>query len=461
VLADLLGITPGDGDRRSRGVMWVGAAVLAGMVAVGGLAVRAQLGAGDNSYHLSAHFDTVNGIIEGSEVMIGGVVVGSVTGETVDPDSHGVVVDMSIDPRYAPVHQGATAAVRPKSLLGEKYIDLGEGDTGQPTLPSGTMLPRDQTSVNVEIDQLINTFDEPTRQQLRSLIDELGTGLAGQGKLTNQTFQSGRMDLDSLASVTDVLKQRDSELKTVIQSLTRLTETMASDQQRQNYPQLLQHSDEVLTTLRSEDAYVQQGIDRMDTFFTEIDNGLAGQGGNLDDILRRVPATVTDLNTLSNDLYAKGQVAYPLVKDYVVPSVIGGPVVFGSQTAGTSFTRNVYTRVQTPVGCAPYDSLNPDGSDSGQVAGDVCSVPASNCVANPPAPGACAATLQAQICAMARQTPFGALCPAGPAGANVPSLPGGTPTQPTPAPPPASQPPGVDTTTRQQTEDLLLRYLLQ
>ena len=187
---------------------------LAIALAISTLATMASifsLGSGNNDYTIKVHFPTANGLIDGSDVFIGGVKVGVVNSVVVDPtppaDSGNsnfanptstAMATISIGKQYAPLHQGATAAIRPKSLLGEKYVAMTVGDPGKDAIPDGTTLPPDATSVNVELDQLINVFDEATRKQLQKLIANLGTGLRGQGRNTNETFQVGAQDLNQL-----------------------------------------------------------------------------------------------------------------------------------------------------------------------------------------------------------------------------------------------------------------------
>jgi hypothetical protein len=96
--------------------------------------------------------------------------------------SQTATVTVSIRKDYAPLHQGATAAIRPKSLLGEKCVAMTVGDPSRPVIPDSATLPASATSVNVELEQLVNIFDAPTRAQLQKLIDSLGIGLAGQGR---------------------------------------------------------------------------------------------------------------------------------------------------------------------------------------------------------------------------------------------------------------------------------------
>lgn len=403
----------------SRGSVALGLAVFVALATITAAVLGMNFGAPPDNYILKAHFNGVNGIIIGSDVFMGGIKVGSVSDLHVDPDSKGVAVTMSILKEYGPVHRGATCAVRPKSLLGEKYIACTTGDSAAEALASNSLLPPDATSVNVEIDQLINTFDEPTRVQLRKLLDEVGKGVAGRGKDTNETLQAGAQDANSLAAVTDVLKQRDAELRRVIESLTRLTETLATDQQRNNYPDLLRHSDTVLQALKDEDAHVQSGLERMNSFFSEINQGLQGQGDNLQAILKDLPTTVALLDTVSKDLYGEGQIAYPLAAA-AMPGLVKGPQIFGSIPDANVFTQNTFTRVLTPGGCGTVNRRNPDGRESNVVLTTVCSAPGGACASTSPNPAACQALLQSLACTITQGQLPG--CPPM-AGAATPSAP--------------------------------------
>ena len=409
----------GQGSRRAS--VAVGVAALIAIVTVVGASFDLSLNSGrSQSYQIKAHFPTVNGVIEGSDVFFGGVRVGNVTGLAVDQDSHGATATLSIDKKYAPVHEGATAAVRPKSLLGEKYIFMTVGDPSKPAICDGCQLPDSATAVNVELDQLINILDEPTRKELQQLISNLGTGLAGQGPNTNQTFQTGQTNLSDLSQVTAVLAQRDAELKRIIEALTKLTATLSTDPNRATYVNLLKHSDEVLQTLKAEDATVQQSIDRTDQFFNELDQGLTPQASNLQGIFADLPNTITQLDALSVTLGRQGNVGYPVIK-LAGAGALEGDLIFGSQPANGvgAFTNNVFTRVAPAQGCFSVNGRSTDANglqqrnstvvrrDQGGGASDpspLCTIPGGGFLTCPStltsAPATCVTAILQSLCAL-------------------------------------------------------------
>jgi ABC-type transporter Mla subunit MlaD len=66
-------------------------------------------------------------------------------------------------------------------LEGNGYIDLDPGTPSAPELRSGATIPLGQTSIAVQLDQALDTFDGPTRQSLTNSIGTLASGLAAPG----------------------------------------------------------------------------------------------------------------------------------------------------------------------------------------------------------------------------------------------------------------------------------------
>jgi phospholipid/cholesterol/gamma-HCH transport system substrate-binding protein len=99
-------------------------------------------------YPLTAQFTSVDGIHDGSDVRIGGVKVGSVTGETLDPKTFQVTVRMSIAPEYN-LPDDTVAEVVSSSLLGDKYMSLVPGGSDK-NIPPGGRVKYTQSSVSLE-----------------------------------------------------------------------------------------------------------------------------------------------------------------------------------------------------------------------------------------------------------------------------------------------------------------------
>jgi len=78
-------------------------------------------------YEVSARFGSVEGLQQGSDVRIGGVKIGSVTAQRLDPRSYEAVVTMSIKTDIR-LPTDSIATVTGDSLLGGKYVKLQPGN---------------------------------------------------------------------------------------------------------------------------------------------------------------------------------------------------------------------------------------------------------------------------------------------------------------------------------------------
>lgn len=131
---------------------------------------------GDDPYELVAEVPDASGLTGGSQVRVGGVPVGSVRGVEVDESENHARVTMHLDPEVAPVGSGVALKLRPANLLGEKFVDLDTGDHSEP-VPSGHLVPGERVKVTVELDDLLNSLDSPTRAGLSLLLSEGGRAL--------------------------------------------------------------------------------------------------------------------------------------------------------------------------------------------------------------------------------------------------------------------------------------------
>ena len=107
-----------------------------------------------SGYTLFARFDHIDGLALGSDVRIGGVKVGSVSQERLDPQSFQAVVGLSVrnDIRLP---KDSAAIVTSESLLGGKYLSLQPGGD-ETMLQPGQTITITQSSVSLE--ELLGKF---------------------------------------------------------------------------------------------------------------------------------------------------------------------------------------------------------------------------------------------------------------------------------------------------------------
>jgi len=159
-----------------------------------------------DGYEVKATFTTAQNIRPSSPVRIAGVNVGEVT--DVQPldsgdeelaaalgedeaqaaaveDSGGqqaAVVTMRIEDEGRPINQDATFQLRPRLFLeGNLFVDVKPGSPGSPEAPDGYTFPLEQSSVSVQLDQVLTTFQADVREDLQTFLDEFGSALVDHG----------------------------------------------------------------------------------------------------------------------------------------------------------------------------------------------------------------------------------------------------------------------------------------
>jgi phospholipid/cholesterol/gamma-HCH transport system substrate-binding protein len=140
--------------RRNIAEVLTGAAVL--IVAAGFLAYAvAHSGRSTASgYGLYAKFDHIDGLGVGSDVRVGGVKVGSVDEERIDPQSFQAVVGLTVR-NDIKLPKDTAAIITSESLLGGKYLSLQPGGE-EATLQPGQTITITQGSVSLE--ELLGKF---------------------------------------------------------------------------------------------------------------------------------------------------------------------------------------------------------------------------------------------------------------------------------------------------------------
>src|SRR4030067_3252185 len=109
--------------------LWVGIFVVAGIAALVMLSMKVgNLGTYNMSetYQVNAYFSNIGGLKPQASIKSSGVLVGRVTGITLDTERYEAKVMMSIDKRYQ-FPRDTFANILTSGLLGEQYIGLVPG----------------------------------------------------------------------------------------------------------------------------------------------------------------------------------------------------------------------------------------------------------------------------------------------------------------------------------------------
>jgi len=141
----------------------------------------------------------------GAEVRIAGRLVGQTEGSSI---VRGVpTVRLRLQPGNGPLPVDTKAILRPRGLLGTQYIDLVPGRSVR-DLSDGAVIPRRQTDTFVQLTEIFDTFDRPTRAAFQETFRGLGNGFAGRGDGLNATLAIGPPTLRDLSAAIEPLLRR-------------------------------------------------------------------------------------------------------------------------------------------------------------------------------------------------------------------------------------------------------------
>jgi len=132
----------------------VGLFVLVGILCLGYLAIKLgklELVGGDY-YELTADFSSSSGLKKGASVEIAGVEVGRVKSIELKDDQAQIVLAIQDG---IPVYNDAIASIKTRGIIGEKYMGLSPGGSGDLLSKGGTII---DTESGVDLEQVISQF---------------------------------------------------------------------------------------------------------------------------------------------------------------------------------------------------------------------------------------------------------------------------------------------------------------
>ena len=193
----------------------------------------------------TAYFAEDAGLQPGNEVRIAGVVVGRVTGVSLA----GNKVAVAFKVKGAWVGNQTTAAIKIKTLLGDKFLAL-DPRGGQPQDPA-TPIPLLRTSSPYDVTQAFNGLGQEV-SQINTV--QLGRSLQTLSEAFSGTPPYTRAALRGLASVSQAIASRDNELAGLLQGARNVTGALAGEDAR--FAKLLGDGNLLLAELRQRQAAI-------------------------------------------------------------------------------------------------------------------------------------------------------------------------------------------------------------
>jgi phospholipid/cholesterol/gamma-HCH transport system substrate-binding protein len=221
-------------------------------------------------YRIEVPVDEAAQLAVESDVRISNVSVGKV--KSIDlansgPNKDLAVATLEIDSRYAPLPTNTQAILRQKTLLGETYVELTQGDKNGPKIPEGGELPRAQVAPAVQLDEIFRTFDGRTRAAFQTWMQQLAIADTGRGA----DLSAAIANLDPFAQdASRVLRVLDTQQGAVKQLVRNTGEVFGALSERQGQLQgLIRNSGTVFATTARRNIDLENTFRALPTFLDE------------------------------------------------------------------------------------------------------------------------------------------------------------------------------------------------
>jgi|SRR5579884_49932 len=175
--------------------------------------------------------DAPNGaaLVPGNDVYSGGFRVGLVSDMRPVRLRNGQVgaqLTLQLNKSFGPVPVDSTVSIRPRSVLGLKYLDLERGSSRR-MFPDGATLPLSQSTVPVQFDDINKMFDARTRPAVQQNLQGFGDALAARGGDLNDTIASLPALLGHLRPVAAYLSDPHTQLTRFLAALDGFFSTVS------------------------------------------------------------------------------------------------------------------------------------------------------------------------------------------------------------------------------------------
>ena len=294
--------------RAARSGVIVAIALIAGALIA--LHIAGNIGAtfGAATQVVSFRVEDANDVVANSdEVRYLGIPVGRVQSVTMDGSQP--VITAAFQTKYGHIYRDARVVVRPNTALEDMYVDVvNPGSPSAGLATSSDPLPAGQTDTSINIDDVLNVFNSDTRASLRTLLNNLGNGLADRGAALRQAFVQAVPFIQAAGRLSQQLADRSQLVAQLVHNTGVLTSDLASNQA--SLRRLIGQGSATLTTLEAHSPALSATLAALPATVADLRSSLASVSGvvapvdtairSLYPVAERLPASLSALRSLSD-----------------------------------------------------------------------------------------------------------------------------------------------------------------
>jgi virulence factor Mce-like protein len=294
--------------------------VFVGIGALVAALISSRTDSGSGGYMVRAVFDNSSFVIPGEDVKVAGVKVGTIRAVDLTAQNKAAIVLEIDNSRFAPFRADAHCEIGIESLLGEQFVQC----TPTQPVPSGAapaqplasiasgpdkgqhLLPVQNTTTPVGLDQLADITRLPQQQRLQLVISGLGAGLAGNGEELNAALLRADPALAQTDQVIATLAGQNHTLARLTDESDRILAPLAA--QRAHVGGFIQHVGTVATAAAQQGSAIEQNLEAFPPFLRQ----LKPAAQRLNRLARQVTATLAPLEAQAPAVNAAVQRLGPL-----------------------------------------------------------------------------------------------------------------------------------------------------
>jgi virulence factor Mce-like protein len=311
------------------------------------------VGAGDDhkgDYQVRAIFNNAFTVIPGEDVKISGVKVGKISSLDVTPDNKAAVVLDITEPGFKDFRKDATCTIRPQSLIGERFVECtptqprAAGEQPAPELQQikkgdgkgQYLLPSTNTIKPVDIDLVGNIMRLPYRQRLSIIINELGTGLAGNGEGLRQAIRQADPALQETDKVLAILAEQNQTLAQLAKNGDEVLRPLARDKQK--VADFIDKANTTAVASAERRSDIEAGLQKFPPLLRQLKPTMQRLGGLADQmtpVLEDLNSAAPEINRFIEQLGPFSAAGTPALKSLGDTAVVGDQALIKAKPIAT------------------------------------------------------------------------------------------------------------------------------
>ena len=169
-------------------------------------------------YRFTVAVPEANQLAIEADVRSSGVPIGKIKSLEQAPRGNKTLVTVELQQKYAPLDADARVIQRQKTILGEKYLELVRGKPGGKSIPEDGRLPDAAVEDTVELDEVLDILDDPTRDFFRAWQQDTGAAVRGRGIDLNDSFGNLPRFVAGGQDVLEVLHSHDRAVSRLVRN---------------------------------------------------------------------------------------------------------------------------------------------------------------------------------------------------------------------------------------------------